>query len=343
MTRQPRLYFFCLSAFMIGFIIASLIQFYSGRDFKRNFEMANSVGVKSSQHLQRGVNTNHVALKNGSGIQAESVSPKSKTNTNTNTALKKDFQEVRVLCWVMTSPSTLMSRAVHVRNTWGRRCNVTLFMSTESNASFPSISLPVKEGYDFIWGKTREAFRYIYQHHLNDADWFLKADDDTYVIVDNLRYFLSDKSNSEPVFYGHNFKLNSIEYMSGGAGYVLSKEALKRFVSVMDDREVCTVNVKKRSEDFEMGRCLKNVGVIAGDSRDNLNRTRFFPFQLELLLNKGSLPKDMWYWKYVIYKPTEGEECCSDYLISIHYVDPKAMHYLEFLVYNLRAGVQLAG
>lgn len=66
------------------------------------------------------------------------------------------------------------------------------------------------------------------------ADWFLKADDDTYVIVENLRYFLSRQNTTNPVYFGHKFKRHVKEgYMSGGAGYVLSKEALDRCDGVL--------------------------------------------------------------------------------------------------------------
>jgi glycoprotein-N-acetylgalactosamine 3-beta-galactosyltransferase len=50
--------------------------------------------------------------------------------------------------------------------------------------------------------KTKEAFKYVYKKHLNEYDWFMKADDDTYVIVENLRYFLHDKDPKSPTYYG---------------------------------------------------------------------------------------------------------------------------------------------
>lgn len=50
--------------------------------------------------------------------------------------------------------------------------------------SLPSIKLPIIEGRNQLWGKTREAFRYIWNNYRDQADWFFKADDDTY---DNFR------------------------------------------------------------------------------------------------------------------------------------------------------------
>lgn len=90
----------------------------------------------------------------------------------------KLYDEVKLLCWVMTAVENHKKKAIHVKNTWGKRCNKILFISTQSDVELGTIALPVKEGRDTLWDKTRQAFIYIHQHHFNDADWFLKADDD---------------------------------------------------------------------------------------------------------------------------------------------------------------------
>lgn len=87
--------------------------------------------------------------------------------------------------------------------------------------------------------------------------------------------------------------------MSGGAGYVLSKTALRLFVErAYPNRTICR-QTRGGSEDKEMGVCLQNVGVVAGDSRDDQKRGRFFPTSLySHIIPK---PKTSWYWRYIFY------------------------------------------
>lgn len=99
-------------------------------------------------------------------------------NLYNETLSKKLYNEVRILCWVLTNPKSHRTKAIYVKQTWGSRCNKLLFMSTETDMELGTVALPVKEGRATLWDKTKSALQYIYKNHFNDAEWFLKADDD---------------------------------------------------------------------------------------------------------------------------------------------------------------------
>ena len=70
--------------------------------------------------------------------------------------------------------------------------------------------------------------------------------------------------------------------MSGGAGYVLSQEALRRFVEAGLNDTSCRQD-DDGAEDVEMGKCLQNLNVTSGEPQQ--------------IVSPGSKDPEFWYWK----------------------------------------------
>ncbi|XP_047476336.1 glycoprotein-N-acetylgalactosamine 3-beta-galactosyltransferase 1-like isoform X5 [Penaeus chinensis] len=198
-----------------------------------------------------------------------------------------------------------------------------------------AVALNTSEGYYNLWGKTKAAFRYVYEHHLDEYDWFLKADDDTYTIMENMRYMLCSYDPKYPIYFGSKFRRFYKEgFLGGGSGYVLSREATRKLVEeAMSNKTKCKAG-EQGLEDVELAACLLKVGVLIGDSRDSLGRGRFFPLGPDIHI-MGQTPK--WYKKYAFYKPHLGLQGCSETAIAFHRVPPEHMYWYDFLLYYVRA------
>lgn len=56
--------------------------------------------------------------------------PKEAHDFENRTLADRLFNEVKILCWIMTNPSNHEKKAKPVLNTWGSRCNKLLIMSS---------------------------------------------------------------------------------------------------------------------------------------------------------------------------------------------------------------------
>ncbi|KAG7171183.1 Glycoprotein-N-acetylgalactosamine 3-beta-galactosyltransferase 1-like 10 [Homarus americanus] len=227
-----------------------------------------------------------------------------------------------VVIHLFVNLSTNLSHSNVPRNYKGnRRLEEQVNYTKQDEALQPEV-LDVPEGYGYLWAKTKAALTHLYHHHPH-YQWYMKADDDTFVIVENLRYFLRDLDPDLPLYYGAKFKMHVKQgYMSGGGGYVLSREAVKKFVTEalqLTDQAKCPTNTSRGSEDVQLGLCLESVGVAAGDSLDRAGKSRFF----------SNSPLSLFY-----HQPL-GPDCCSRHLISFHDVSPRMMWTLEALLYRL--------
>uniref|UniRef100_A0A0K0EUU4 Glycoprotein-N-acetylgalactosamine 3-beta-galactosyltransferase 1 n=1 Tax=Strongyloides venezuelensis TaxID=75913 RepID=A0A0K0EUU4_STRVS len=265
-------------------------------------------------------------------------STESHNSTDEKTLDKVIYENVRILCWIMTHPNNTYKRAIHVNETWGKKCTKIIFVSADPKSGLPIVDLNFTAGYKYLWQKTKKTLAYLYKTELDNYDWFLKADDDTYVIMENLRFMLLAYPSSIPVYFGCKFKPYVKQgYMSGGAGYVLSRRALKDFnEKALNDPTKCKSD-DTGNEDLEVGKCLQNAGVIAGDSRDRKGRHRMFPlspshhFHGNNATGKSLIPK--WVYQYMYYPLNNTKECCSETMISFHYVTPQLMYTLHNFLY----------
>lgn len=140
-------------------------------------------------------------------------------------------ETIKVLCFVMTNGRSHKSKARHVRYTWGRRCNEILFFSNVHDSRLPVIVVDLEPKKN-SWEKTVSALQYLYLNKFNQYDWFAKADDTTYYVMDNLRFLLLPYDPMQPLVFGLRYSCNGTldGYVTEKGGYVISKQALQRLV-----------------------------------------------------------------------------------------------------------------
>lgn len=128
----------------------------------------------------------------------------------TNSYVTPTIKFTRICCLILTAPKYFDTRARAVNVTWGPRCDKYLFISESANNTYNLPLAPIKNltaGYKHLTQKSTLAFYYTYENLIDQYDWFVKADDDTYLIVENLRSFLREQNSSEAISFGYNFKV----------------------------------------------------------------------------------------------------------------------------------------
>lgn len=189
----------------------------------------------------------------------------------------KDHEtQPRLLCLVYTySPMRYLLRSQAL--TWGRYCDGFLALSNESLPALGIYELPLplglEESYTNMWQKTRTIWKHVRDHYLDDYDYFFLGGDDVYLLVENLRVFLSElsliddnKSTSKtPRHFGS--WLPSRSMVAGGPGYVLNQAALRQYI----DTSVWTHCLSDRHESYEdrfLSHCLSHHLGIHGNLTD---------------------------------------------------------------------------
>ena len=72
----------------------------------------------------------------------------------------------------MTHPDNHATRAVTIKRTWGRKCDILLFATTGEHAELSVMKVAVaREGKDAAWDKAKQVWLNLYHDYLDQADW----------------------------------------------------------------------------------------------------------------------------------------------------------------------------
>jgi glycoprotein-N-acetylgalactosamine 3-beta-galactosyltransferase len=239
---------------------------------------------------------------------------------------------------IMTIMEHRDSKAYAINKTWAQDCDSYVFVTKPKDYDLkvgievhdenflPMLYLPnYEESYVDLTDKVYETFKYVYSKYPN-YDWYVKADDDTFMLIDNLRGFLKNKKPMIPVTFGMSLETTDSDdietsYLLGGAGYVISNMAFKLISDrLLNENGFCQ---NSGQEDIDVGKCFRKLSVYAENSRDEQNRERFQAFGLKVIFD-GKYPSWI-YNKYKRHLLKKGVEAFSDSSISFHEMTPANM------------------
>eukprot|EP00041_Stephanoeca_diplocostata_P021569 m.504026 g.504026 ORF g.504026 m.504026 type:complete len:596 (+) comp21855_c0_seq2:389-2176(+) len=237
----------------------------------------------------------------------------------------------RVLCWILTHPGAHAVKGTAVNNTWGRRCDKLLFMTTQHYAGLNTVVLDIggEEDRGRLWNKSKAAWMHCYEHYADSYDWFVKADDDTYIVWENLLTLLRPADPNSLSIFGRKFNATRGQYYAGGSGIVISRAALKALGDSARKDYVGTWGKQKNGpEDLFTGVALARVNATTNVIVDEHGRHLFLPLGAQYEYSARAVSPSFWFWKIAVASRA-GPTCCSPHWIGVHYINPPLQYQLD--------------
>jgi len=273
----------------------------------------------------------------------------------------------KILCFVNTISVHHYTRAMAVKETWGQRCDKLIFFSNVTDEVLGSIKIDVIADHNHLWQKHKASLRYVWEHYRHDYDWFYKADDDAYVIMENLRAYLRQpeilmQKDIKPMQMGHRYSLTQdlIDYYvvdkklreeyrknwnhwvfnSGGPGYVMNKLYMETAIASLHKWNCLSDKYSEMlPDDASISFCMSWHNIYPLNTRDLKGRERWHADKPRGVYFTN--PDQPNYWVVQYHNGIGGlqwkEECCSPESIAFHYILPPLMYHLERQLYYCRS------
>lgn len=319
---QSRMFLFifaCISGFLFAFVW-------------RQYEQTVKFSLSFSHYSSSLVDTSYGKWLKQNGlvhklIPEENISFSQNHVETESMYLKK---KIPVLCMIFVKSH---KTATAIKDTWAKHCNIALNLGNFVDKKIPVLKVSTISFQAFCQGFVSAWLKYE-----NVIKWMLIADDKTYVIVENLRYYVASLNSSHPYYLGHPVTDFSNIYNTADAGIVLSHGALKLLFSIYFDGNKCFNKESQPSlyYDIGIGKVMKKFGVFPVDTRDKKTRGRFNPFPIEKMMIPGYTSIFNSYWRSSVYLSSEGRNCCSNHAITFHGIYPTYMYLFEYMMYHMK-------
>ena len=142
-------------------------------------------------------------------------------------------ENISIFCFVKTFPAHFRTFTKESYEHCFRHCTDYRLVSVFDNST---LALPYKFLHPKNWHK--EDYQNLTPKMYNGLletgelplfDWYLIADDDSFVYMKNLFSFLRTKNKNKPVMYGHHLERRP-GFLSGGGSFAISQVAFKRVI-----------------------------------------------------------------------------------------------------------------
>jgi hypothetical protein len=190
---------------------------------------------------------------------------------------------------------------------------------------------PKNETKQYLSIKSFYSWLYMARIYANQVDYIMKADPDTYMLMDNYFHYLSHNYKpTQHVYVGRVFKTNGNHHdpFVTGLSATISQTTAKLLLSKStihkneSSNPVCSAEEfvnGGEADDYTLAQCLSSMGIYPSYTRDDLGRERFLHFNPDNhVFDSNHQPE--WYSRYSFTPHSPRSMCCSEEACAFHYV-----------------------
>jgi hypothetical protein len=166
---------------------------------------------------------------------------------------------MKILISIISSQKHYDSRIKLIQKTWLNDVENYVVISDYEDENLNTIKVTEDTTYESNVEKNFKSFEVFYEKY-NDFDWYMNLDDDSFLNFKNLKLCLENYSLDEifmlgRICYGSLPADTSLNYCSGGAGYVFNRKTLEVLKDINQSYN------KSRFADANIGFFCRDKGI----------------------------------------------------------------------------------